>query len=192
MSSCRILVLVIDISLIRTGIRGKLAACPIKSDHELLGNPSGSGINMIRSDRLLSKESGCQTGVPTMYKYARTVTLSLVMLTCGACAAPRPTSISLPVAVVSKAFPGGILRGTLTATTTGSSFSVSNGTLSCGGSYDAFDVSPTISVPVLCSDGRKGIVIAMRENGGMNGGGHFTLSDGSTGDFIFGAEAAKL
>jgi hypothetical protein len=115
-----------------------------------------------------------------------------VTLPLSGCAAPAPTSITLPVAVVSKGFPGGMLRGTLTATRSGSSFNVSNGALSCGGSYDAFDVSSTISIPVLCNDGRKGVVIAMRENGGMNGGGHFTLTDGTTGEFIFGAEAAKL
>jgi len=120
------------------------------------------------------------------------VICTIILLGCGGCATPGPTSITLPVAVVSKAFPGGMLRGTLTATRSGSSFNVSSGALSCSGSYDAFDVSPTISIPVLCNDGRKGIVVAMRENGGINGGGHFTLTDGTTGDFIFGAEAAKL
>jgi hypothetical protein len=35
-------------------------------------------------------------------------------------------------------------------------------------------------------------VIALGENGGMNGGAHFTLTDGATGDFIFGAAAAKV
>ena len=51
---------------------------------------------------------------------------------------------------------------------------------------------PTISIPVLCSDGRKGIIIATRDNSGMSGGGQFTLNDGTTGDFMFGAAAGKL
>jgi hypothetical protein len=110
---------------------------------------------------------------------------ALVFLTCGC-------SITLPVAVVSKDIPGGILRGTTTASMSGGSFSVSNGTLSCGGDYNAVDRSPTISIPVLCNDGRKGIIIATRDNSGMSGGGHFTLNDGTTGDFMFGEAASKL
>jgi hypothetical protein len=84
------------------------------------------------------------------------------------------------------------MRGTATAAISGGSFNVSAGALSCGGTYNALDTSPTISIPVLCNDGRRGIIIATRDNSGMSGGGHFTLTDGTTGDFIFGAEAAKL
>jgi hypothetical protein len=85
-------------------------------------------------------------------------------------------AITEPVAVVSKGIPGGVMRGTTTASLSGGSFSVSNGSLTCGGDYNALDSSPTISIPVLCSDGRKGIIIATRDNSGMSGGGHFTLS----------------
>ena len=84
------------------------------------------------------------------------------------------------------------MRRTTTASLSGSSLSVSNGPLNCGGDYNALDTSPTISIPVLCSDGRKGIVTATRDSGGMSGGGRFTLNDGTTGDFICGAAAAKL
>ena len=101
-------------------------------------------------------------------------------------------AITEPVAVISKGVPGGIMRGTTTAALSGGSFNVSNGKLSCGGTYNALDYSPTISIPVLCSDGRKGIIIATRDNSGMSGGGHFTLNDGTTGDFIFGDAASKL
>lgn len=107
-------------------------------------------------------------------------------LALGGCA------ITEPVAVVSKGIPGGIMRGTTTAAVSGGSFSVSNRSLTCGGDYNALDTSPTISIPVLCSDGRKGIIIATRDNNGMSGGGHFTLNDGTTGDFMFGAAAGKL
>jgi hypothetical protein len=54
------------------------------------------------------------------------------------------------------------------------------------------DYSPTISAPILCNDGRKGIITATRDMSGLGGGGHFTLNDGTTGDFIFGASAEKL
>ena len=101
-------------------------------------------------------------------------------------------AVTEPVAVVSNGIPGGIMRGTTTASLSGGSFNVTNGSLSCGGDYNAIDTSPTISIPALCSDGRQGIVIATRDASGMSGGGHFTLNDGTTGDFMFGAAAAKL
>jgi hypothetical protein len=101
-------------------------------------------------------------------------------------------AVTEPVAVVSKGIPGGIMRGTTTAAISGGSFNVSNGTLSCGGTYNALDYSLTISAPVLCNDGRKGIITVTRDNSGMSGGGHFTLSDGTTGEFMFGAAAEKL
>jgi|ERR1700733_402989 len=72
-----------------------------------------------------------------------------------------------------------VMRGTTTASLSGGSFSLSNGLLTCGGAYNALDTSPTISIPVLCSDGRKGIITATRDNSGMSGGGHFTLNDGT-------------
>jgi hypothetical protein len=84
------------------------------------------------------------------------------------------------------------LRGTNTASISGGSFNVSSGTLSCAESYNTGDPSPTISIPILCNDGRKGIVISTRDASGMSGGGHFTLSDGTTGDFIFGEAAGKV
>jgi hypothetical protein len=37
----------------------------------------------------------------------------------------------------------------------------------------------------------RAFVIATRDSSGMSGGGHFTLNDGTTGDFMFGAAAAK-
>ena len=101
-------------------------------------------------------------------------------------------SLTEPVAVVSKDIPGGIMRGTTTASLSGGSFTVSNGELTCGGDYNSLDQSPTISIPILCSDGRKGIVTATRDYSGTSGGGQFTLNDGATGDFMFGAAAGKL
>jgi hypothetical protein len=118
----------------------------------------------------------------------KVLVLIAALLPTVSCAGP----ITVPVAVVSKGVPGGIMRGTNTASLSEASFSVSSGTLSCGGSYNPLDTSLTISMPVLCNDGRKGIVTATRDRTGMSGGGHFTLNDGTTGDFIFGEAAGKL
>lgn len=97
-------------------------------------------------------------------------------------------SVTLPVVVIGK--DGRILRGTTTASLSGGSFSATDGSLSCGGDYDALDTSPTISIPVLCSDGRRGIVIATRDNNGLSGAGTVRLTDGSEATFMFGRAAA--
>jgi hypothetical protein len=101
-------------------------------------------------------------------------------------------AVTVPVAVISKGVPDGIMRGSSTASLSGGSFEVSSGTLTCAGTYSTGNSSPTISIPLLCNDGRKGIVTATRDRGGMSGGGHFTLTDGTTGDFMFGEAASKL
>ncbi len=116
------------------------------------------------------------------------VVIAITALPIVSCAGP----ITVPVAVVSAGVPGGIMRGTNTASFSEASFNVSSGTFSCGGSYNPLDTSLTISIAVLCNDGRKGIVTATRDRTGMSGGGHFTLTDGTTGDFIFGEAAGKL
>jgi hypothetical protein len=69
---------------------------------------------------------------------------------------------------------------------------VSDSKFSCAGSNSLGNPSATITIPVLCEDGRKGLVTATRDYGGMSGGGRFTLNDGTTGDFIFGTAASKL
>lgn len=121
-----------------------------------------------------------------MRRFPKCFGCAAVLLSIGGCA------ITEPVAVISSGIPGGIMRGTTTAAMSGGSFNVSNGSLSCGGTYNALDYSPTISIPILCNDGRKGIITATRDNSGMSGGGHFVLTDGTTGDFIFGDAAGKL
>ena len=67
------------------------------------------------------------------------VPVAVMALAMASCAA------TVPVAVVSKGVPGGIMRGTNTASLSGGSFNVSSGKLSCGGSYDALDTSPTMA-----------------------------------------------
>jgi hypothetical protein len=49
-----------------------------------------------------------------------------------------------------------------------------------------------MSLPILCNDGRKGIITANSEPSGLTGGGRFTLNEGTTGDFMYGATASRL
>jgi hypothetical protein len=117
----------------------------------------------------------------------RTIGAILAILLVSGCA----TSVTLPVVVIEKN--GHMLKGTTTASLlSGGSFNVTDGKLSCGGSYDALDTSPTISMAVLCSDGRRGIIIATRDNNGMSGAGTVHMNDGSEGTFMFGQAAASF
>jgi hypothetical protein len=99
-------------------------------------------------------------------------------------------STTVPVAVIGAN--GQILRGTATAAMDGGSFSATDGKLTCAGSYDSWDMSVTISMPVHCSDGRKGLVIATRDASGMSGSGRIRLNDGMEADFVFGKAAAAF
>jgi hypothetical protein len=99
----------------------------------------------------------------------------------GAC------SVTEPLVVIGQN--GQILRGTTTGALTGGSFTASDGKLTCSGTYNSWDTSTTISMPVACSDGRKGIAIATRDNSGVAGSGTIRLTDGSTATFLFGPAA---
>jgi hypothetical protein len=94
---------------------------------------------------------------------------------------------SLPVAVIGE--DGRIYRGT--NDTMNGTFFVSGDGVVCRGSYNPLVDSRTISMPVSCSDGRTGVVRATRDTG-VSGSGTFRLSDGYTGDFLFGSAAEKL
>ena len=85
-----------------------------------------------------------------------------------------------------------VLRGSPTATLSGGSFTATNGKLTCSGSYNSLSLEETITMPVLCSDGRKGIVIATRDSSGTSGYGRVRLTDGTGADFIFGKSAENF
>lgn len=110
----------------------------------------------------------------------------------GAALGAAACSHDFPIAVVGPSVPGGIMRGTGTAALDGGRFSVSSGSFVCAGNYDAMDMSPTITIPILCNDGRKGTVVAIRNSSGMGGTGTFRLTDGTAGDVMFGQGAEKL
>ncbi|WP_155983438.1 hypothetical protein [Nitratireductor aquibiodomus] len=100
-------------------------------------------------------------------------------------------SLTVPVVVISDT--GDVMRGTATAAASGGSFQASgkfNGKpLTCAGTYDSWNTSITISMPVQCNDGRKGLVIATREANGIDGSGRVRLEDGTEADFVFGKAA---
>ncbi len=91
----------------------------------------------------------------------RVCSVLIAMLSLAGC------STTVPVAVIGAN--GQILRGTATAAMDGGSFMVTDRKLTCAGSYDSWDTSVTISMPVHCSDGRKGLVIATRDASGISG-----------------------
>jgi hypothetical protein len=103
------------------------------------------------------------------------------MLTLAGC------DITQPVAVIGDN--GEIFKGTATASMSGSSFQASNGRVSCAGTYDGVSPSLTVSFPVICSDGRKGLGTATRDASGITGSGTIRMNDGSDWTFVFGPAA---
>lgn len=101
-------------------------------------------------------------------------------------------SITLPTAA--RFEDGTALTGTATAAVSGGTFQLSQpgGTLSCNGTYDALDTSPTITIPVTCSDGRYGSAVITRARDGMSGTGSFITSDGKRGVVAFGNNAGTI
>lgn len=98
-------------------------------------------------------------------------------------------AVTVPVAVISDR--DGTLRGAATATLSEGTFRVSNGTLTCSGSYDSMNTAPTLEMVVQCSDGRKGFAVVTRTSA-TSGHGIVRMSDGTTANLIFGTAAAAF
>ncbi|MBN9543165.1 MAG: hypothetical protein J0G32_05170 [Alphaproteobacteria bacterium] len=107
--------------------------------------------------------------------------LSIILSSC----AFKNTS---PVAVIGQ--DGRVLVGSSTASLYSSHFQVSDGKLTCSGNYDGLNTSLTLTLNVICSDGRKGFANVHRDPNGLSGHGNVVLKDGYRADFVFG-EAAK-
>jgi hypothetical protein len=86
---------------------------------------------------------------------------------------------------------GQILRGENFVTFSAGTFSVTDGRLTCAGSYNPLSQSQTITVAVRCSDGRTGIATATRDTA-TSGGGKVTFSDSLEWTFVFGEAARKI
>lgn len=115
-----------------------------------------------------------------MIKKSILLSLSAALVAC---------SSTIPVAVIGN--DGRILTGSNTFSLTDGSFSVTDGKLTCSGSYDPLQQSQTITMPVVCNDGRKGIVRTTRDTA-TSGSGTFRLNDGYGGDFVFGRAAENF
>ena len=112
----------------------------------------------------------------------RIAVLAFLAITASGCA------ITVPVVAIEAN--GSVWRGTATASLSGGSFQVSSGSLRCVGTYDAFDYSTTITMPVQCNDGRAGVVTSTRN--GLQGSGRVRLSNGTIADFVFGNAALGI
>lgn len=112
----------------------------------------------------------------------------LLLVVFPAILAACATEITQPVAVIGDR--GEIYKGSVKASISeGGSFFASNGRNTCSGSYDALTPSLTVSFPVVCSDGRKGLGTATRDAGGVTGSGTIRMTDGSNWTFVFGPAA---
>ena len=98
-------------------------------------------------------------------------------------------SVTVPVAVIGQH--GEIMRGTNTASLASATFTVTDGKVTCSGSYNPLNESQTITTTVTCTDDRTGIVTAVRDSP-TSGGGTVTLSDGTSARFIFGEAARRI
>jgi hypothetical protein len=84
---------------------------------------------------------------------------------------------------------GETFKGSTIASNGNGRFSVqsSRKAVKCSGTYDLSDRRPTITLPVKCSDGRKGKVEVTRARDLMSAWGKVKLSDGSVGRLTVGA-----
>ena len=95
-----------------------------------------------------------------------------------------------PVTVIGE--DGTTFRGAATNTFLhGGSFQATNGNATCTGTYDKFVDIETVSFPVVCNNGLRGIGTAFFQSE-TAGSGFVTISDGSKWQFIFGRGALAI
>lgn len=98
--------------------------------------------------------------------------------------------VAYPVTVIGE--DGMTFRGSATDTFLhGGSFQATNGTAVCTGTYDKFKDISTVSFPVVCNNGLRGIGTAFFQSA-TAGSGTVTMTDGSQWQFIFGRAALSV
>ncbi|OQC18927.1 MAG: hypothetical protein BWX69_03145 [Planctomycetes bacterium ADurb.Bin069] len=119
--------------------------------------------------------------VPTIFRATRPLAFVLACVGLAGCA----SEFAVPVAGT---IGTDAAQGETVARMKGdSTFQVSTlGGLTCGGTYDAHDMSPTMTVPVTCNDGRHGALMVTRSMTGISGTAIGRLNDGTEGHFVFG------
>ena len=114
----------------------------------------------------------------------RTALCGLVLGGLAAC------DVAYPVTVIGDN--GMTFRGSATDTFLhGGSFQATNGNAVCTGSYDKFADISTVSFPVVCNNGLRGVGTAYFQSP-TSGSGFVTMTDGSQWQFIFGRGALAL
>ncbi len=90
--------------------------------------------------------------------------------------------------VTGRLLDGTPIVGSATGKVTGEgTFSVQiPGGITCGGTYNAFDMSQRLILPVVCTDGRSGTAVVDRTRDGLSGSAVVTLTDGTVGRVVFG------
>jgi hypothetical protein len=114
---------------------------------------------------------------------ARSVAAGVLGLLACAC---QPVEFSVPV--VGQFSNGVAAIGQATTRRDGQGwFSVQvPGRFQCQGTYNALSVKASLVVPVACSDGRRGEVVAAIQLDGLSGSGVARFNDGTTARFVFG------
>ncbi|WP_299685233.1 hypothetical protein [uncultured Tateyamaria sp.] len=114
----------------------------------------------------------------------RAALCGLGMLAVSAC------DLAYPVTVIGEN--GMTFRGSATDTFLhGGSFQATNGTAVCTGTYDKFADISTVSFPVVCNNGLRGVGTAFFQSP-TTGSGTVTMTDGSQWQFIFGQAALSI
>ncbi|WP_299047091.1 hypothetical protein [uncultured Tateyamaria sp.] len=114
----------------------------------------------------------------------RTALCALVLGGLAAC------DLAYPVSVIGD--DGMTFRGSATDTFLhGGSFQATNGSAVCSGTYDKFADISTVSFPVVCNNGLRGVGTAYFQSP-TSGSGFVTMTDGSRWQFIFGQGALSI
>ncbi|MTI16355.1 hypothetical protein E1162_03765 [Rhodobacteraceae bacterium RKSG542] len=93
---------------------------------------------------------------------------------------------SVPVAVIGQ--DGRIFKGINTAVMQDGRIEFTDGRTSCTASYNSMSIATSDTVPVKCSDGRFGQLVATRDTAD-SGKGTIRLNDGYTATYYFGPVA---
>lgn len=101
------------------------------------------------------------------------------------------SAVTLPVAAIGEN--GKQMQGTATANLDGNGeFTVNGPHGNCTGNYDAYDMSPTIPVALLCADGTRALGSVTRTASGVSGAGTLTDTNGVEWRIVFGKNATAL
>jgi len=104
------------------------------------------------------------------------------------CVNSTPPRVVLSIPVTGQFDDGTALLGQATAMSDGNGiFWVKEPAgIRCDGNYDARNRSPTLVVPVTCSDGSRGETVIARQSDLVSGSAIVALDSGKRGQFVFG------